>query len=942
VLDWLLSTEGFVPRKACGAWTPELIGLHSGSDILIWLAYLSIPLVLAFFAWRKPLGRYKVIVLLFAAFILFCGFTHLVDAVMFERPMYRLGGVLKAMTAVVSWATVFALIAIVPRLMTAFARVPDTSFTMPTLDALQRSAPSDEVHTGITRYIVAILASVLAVLVRAMLDPVLAGDHVYVLPLLAVVYVAWNSGFKPGLVTLFTSMAAIVFIFVPPEYSFIKTRVSDYIAIGMFLFAGVGCSLLGEAQRRQRRRAIRHLAIAQDRQRELEELTVKLAAAQQQTAEALAQLDTFVMNAPLGLAIVDPELRFVRVNNQLAQTAGKDVAELLGRPLTEVTPNLAADAVADYRRVLETGEPLVDQLVFSGDDPTSAERVWQSSYYPVRLPDGRLQGVGLVTKEITQQIRAERALRESEARFRALAETMPQFVWVARPDGTREYFNTKWSNYTGQSIKSSLNQGWLSPLHPDDRVRAEERWRESVIAGEPFENERRFRDASGQYRWFLGRALPHRDDTGAVVRWFGTDTDIEDSKDAQTTMSQSLERFRALTEAIPSIVFTAAPDGTVDYFNRQWYDYTGRSGAPADLSWAEAIYPDELAALSAKWFGSMANASEFESEFRLRRNDGAFRWHQTRALAVRVADGGISQWIGTITDVEDHRQYSHTLEREVGERTVELSNVVAALQAEVEIRGRSEKAAEAAALELRRSNSELEQFAYVASHDLQEPLRKIQAFGSRIQTNYGPQLGEVGTDYLDRVLNSASRMRQLIEDLLTFSRVTSNAQPFGSVDLRAIADGVLADLEIRIVQTQATVDLGPLPTIKADPLQMRQLFQNLIGNSLKFRKPEVVPEIRVTAELVAEEIPRWILKFSDNGIGFDEKYRDRIFQVFQRLHGRGEYEGTGVGLAICRKIAERHGGSITATSRLGEGATFIVSFPVRSHPNPTPSAVSNA
>ena len=230
---------------------------------------------------------------------------------------------------------------------------------------------------------------------------------------------------------------------------------------------------------------------------------------------------------------------------------------------------------------------------------------------------------------------------------------------------------------------------------------------------------------------------------------------------------------------------------------------------------------------------------------------------------------------------------------------------------------------------LRRSNRELEQFASVASHDLQEPLRKIQAFGDRLEAKFSEVLGEQGRDYVERMQASALRMRNLIDALLTYSRVTTKAQPFVPVDLEATAREVVSDLEARIQHTGGRVDIASLPTIDADPLQMRQLLQNLIGNGLKFHKPGESPVVRVEGRMVenGQVGPHCEIAVSDNGIGFEEIYLDRIFELFQRLHGRQEYEGTGIGLAICRKIVERHGGSITATSKPDRGTTFKVTVP---------------
>ncbi|MBI5042542.1 MAG: PAS domain S-box protein [Nitrospirae bacterium] len=238
--------------------------------------------------------------------------------------------------------------------------------------------------------------------------------------------------------------------------------------------------------------------------------------------------------------------------------------------------------------------------------------------------------------------------------------------------------------------------------------------------------------------------------------------------------------------------------------------------------------------------------------------------------------------------------------------------------------------------ELQRSNKELEQFAYIASHDLQEPLRKIKAFGERLKAKISNALDAQNRDYLERMQNAAERMEGLINGLLTFSRVTTSAQLFVSVDLKKVVQDVISDLEVRLEQTHGCIEADTLPVIDADPLQMRQLFQNLLSNALKFHKKNEPPLVKVYSSLLKGMADKALsnnefcqIIVEDNGIGFDEKYLDRIFGVFQRLHSRSEYEGTGIGLAVCRKIVERHGGTITAKSSVGQGAMFIVGLPVK-------------
>jgi PAS domain S-box-containing protein len=283
----------------------------------------------------------------------------------------------------------------------------------------------------------------------------------------------------------------------------------------------------------------------------------------------------------------------------------------------------------------------------------------------------------------------------------------------------------------------------------------------------------------------------------------------------------------------------------------------------------------------------------WEGEVRNRAKDGSFYWVNTTIVPFLDEQGRPYQYV--------------SIRYEITQRKV----------AEEQLRIYADR--------LEHSNRELTDFASVAAHDLQEPLRKIQAFGDRLATRFRDVLPDDGRDYLDRMLVSAGRMRRLIDDLLTYSRVATQAKPFAMTNLNQILDEVLSDLEVRIEQVKGHVVRAELPTIAVDAVQIRQLLQNLIANSLKFHRKDVAPRVEISAEIRDELC---YLTVTDNGIGFEEKYLDRIFTIFQRLHGRHEYEGTGVGLAVCRRIVERHGGTITATSKPGEGARFVVTLPV--------------
>ena len=376
--------------------------------------------------------------------------------------------------------------------------------------------------------------------------------------------------------------------------------------------------------------------------------------------------------------------------------------------------------------------------------------------------------------------------------------------------------------------------------------------------------------------------------------------EVERHKRTAAALAASEARYRNLVENSPVPIFVHR-DGKFIYLN------------PAAVKIHGAASADELIGTPLKAFLLPAHIPQLEE----RLSEAA-----SGATHLRVSETRIRRADGSVVDVI------------VSAMPVDFAGETAQLVILQDItdRKRAEEQLRAYAVELERSNRELQDFAYVASHDLQEPLRKIQVFGERLRSKYYDTLDETAQDYLARMDDAATRMKKLIRDLLEFSRVTTHAQPFAPIDLNEVVAGVLQDLETRIAETEATITVGQLPTIEAEPTQMRQLFQNLISNAIKFHRDGIPPEINIAARCdFHPEEQRELCRISvaDNGIGFDPKYLDRIFAVFQRLHNRGDYPGTGVGLALCRKIVLRHQGTITAESTPGKGATFIVMLPVR-------------
>jgi PAS domain S-box-containing protein len=366
----------------------------------------------------------------------------------------------------------------------------------------------------------------------------------------------------------------------------------------------------------------------------------------------------------------------------------------------------------------------------------------------------------------------------------------------------------------------------------------------------------------------------------------------------EEALRRSEEGFRQLAESLPQLVWTCRADGPCDFLSRQWIEYTGISAAEQlGFGWLQQLHPEDRERTVAAWNAAVQSGGSFDVEFRIRRRDGMYRWFKTRAVPMRDAEGQIVKWFGSNTDIDDLQRMEQDLAHYVEE--------------------------------LRRSNQDLEQFAYAASHDLQEPLRKIRSFGDLLQEDFGPTLPDEGRRHIATMQDAAKRMQRLIEDLLNYARLTTQGMAFVAVNLQETVKAVLSDLEARVTATGARVEVNRLPVIEADATQMHQLFLNLLGNALKFHKDSEIPVVKVYALAAEPEEGECRVVVEDNGIGFDPKYADRIFGVFQRLHNRSTYEGSGIGLALCRRIVQRHGGHIAVRSQPGQGTAFTVSLPVR-------------
>ncbi|WP_159799366.1 response regulator [Flavobacterium sp. MK4S-17] len=383
--------------------------------------------------------------------------------------------------------------------------------------------------------------------------------------------------------------------------------------------------------------------------------------------------------------------------------------------------------------------------------------------------------------------------------------------------------------------------------------------------------------------------------------------EVEIRKEAEESLARQMQELKQVLQSLPQIAFTINTEGNIEYVNEHWYNYSHSHETFPE------IYPDDFKVFK-RWDSHFNDGREFTCELRIKNvSTGTFHYFMLKIVPVKH-NGEISKWVGTFTDIHEQKAAHELLESKVAERTQELT----AKNEELEL-----------------SNHELQQFSWVVSHDLKEPIRKIELFIKIIKEKYLKD-EDKAVDYVNRTINSAERMQRLIADLLEYSRLSSDVE-HAPTNLNTVVDEVLVDFDYLIDQKKAQISVKDLPVINGIGSQLRQVFQNLVGNSLKFSKKDIAPAIEIYSEKIAEkdfESPQdsngkfCRITVKDNGIGFEEKYLNKIFIIFQSLNDRKAYEGTGIGLAIAKKIIEKHNGLITAKSSLGEGASFIIILPL--------------
>jgi PAS domain S-box-containing protein len=573
-------------------------------------------------------------------------------------------------------------------------------------------------------------------------------------------------------------------------------------------------------------------------------------------------------------------------------------------------------------RVKEEGNSnwVEDQVLYMNRRGYTEETYFTFSYSPVLDLDGKIRGVFCACTETTDKVFTNRQLKESEIRFRNLADESPMFVFIieAGPLAPVSYWNQTWLSYTGQTQEEALGRAWDGIIHPEDVAVVMQHYTPA------FENRQayfvpavRVKRHDGIYRWHAFKGNPCYLSTGQFNGFVGVGFDIHDQKLAEDALKESEARTRAAIDIARLGTFEINVQQQTIIHSPRNAEILGLDPAKqwSYQSVVDTVHPED-GHIRSKAHEEAKQTGELFYEARVIHPDQSIRWVRINGRYIYQNNHPVI--IGTLMDITAEKKAAEVLEQKVAERTAEL-------QVAVE--------------ELKHSNQNLESFAYAASHDLKEPVRKIHTFSNRLKDSLGERLTDSEKHYFERMELASKRMGSLIDDLLLYSEVSQTGGLQESVGLNFIIDCVLSDLDLDIEQKGATVRVDRLFMAKGHPRQLQQAFHNLIGNALKYGKPGVPPLIHISCrKLHADEVipvttarpndKYNLIEIRDNGIGFEPEDADRIFNVFTRLHGNAEFKGTGIGLSIVRRVIESHNGHIWAESQPGAGAAFKMLLPI--------------
>jgi PAS domain S-box-containing protein len=655
--------------------------------------------------------------------------------------------------------------------------------------------------------------------------------------------------------------------------------------------------------------------------RGLEESEHDLRSLVKQIEESEKRLYNIVNQINAGIAQATTHGKFTDANERFCQLTGYTKEELLEQTVKDIThPD-------DWPR----NEELVAKALREGKNFFIEKRyirkdgsiVWVNNSVSIVTDSNGEKFVTAVSVDITDQITNRQKLEESEERFRSMADASPVMIWTLDAQGNSTYYNRRAAEFTGHN-EEALREGksWQVAIHPDDIEFAGGVVRNAVINHIPYEMECRMQRADGEWRWLINHGTPRFGGKGEYFGFVGSSMDITEHKKNQQELQNALEQVRLSKEAAELGTFDMDLEkGTMHWDDRcrTLFGISHHDTVTYEKDFVGGLHPDDRERITKvidNLFIKSISNGDYDVEYRtVGVEDGVVRWVRAKGKVYFNESDQPLRFIGSVLDITEKVSDLQKIEALVEERTKELANANETLQ-------QINK-------ELQRSNSNLEEFAHAASHDLKEPVRKIHYFANQLKDQLSTHLGEAEVRSFNRIENAIQRMGNLIDDLLLYSHVSHRPHETESINLNQKVQGVLEDLELDIQEKKADIQVEQLPMVNGYRRQLQQLFQNLISNALKYSKRDVPPRITISASRVIENEKAYhLIAVKDNGIGFNQEYAEKIFQMFTRLHGKGEYSGTGVGLSIAKKVVDNHHGFIKAKSQPGEGSTFEIYLPV--------------
>ncbi|WP_425487812.1 PAS domain-containing protein [Natronomonas salina] len=590
---------------------------------------------------------------------------------------------------------------------------------------------------------------------------------------------------------------------------------------------------------------------------------------------------TLVENFPNGaVGLFDEDLRYTAAGGRAFSDLDDSEAEVVGETIWERYPEELAEKLEPRFEAALRGEASDFELEFH-------DRVWMAHTHPIE-DDGEVSGGVIIVQDVTDRKERERELELSEQRYRTLVENFPNGAVALVDDEFRyqtvggtppEGIELTTDQLVGERVQDALPPALAEKLSASY---------EAAFDGESSS----FEYESGDFVYRF-HTVPVRDDDGDVFAAMGISQDVTEQKGQERRLRAAKAQLETLFDVLPVGVVVADADGRILQANDTAEEIWGGDVFDVDsvaeyerypvreADSGETVPPEEMTLARVIDGEEVTEPDVYEIDA----FDGERRVVRLEGRPIRDDAGRVTRGVVTLTEITERREYQQRLEE---------------------------------------SNERLEQFAYAASHDLQEPLRMVTSYLQLLERRYGDELGEDGQEFVDFAVDGAERMREMIDALLEYSRVETRGDPFEPVDLDEALEDVTRDVQVRVEETDAEITAEDLPTVRGDPSQLRQVFQNLLSNALEYSGEEP-PRIHVDAERSGDE---WVLSVADEGIGIEPDQHERVFEVFQRLHSRDEHEGTGIGLALTRRIVERHGGDVWVESAPGEGSTFYFTLPV--------------